>query len=65
MKAPTTRLQIPKKPQISSSNTLGGRPAFGTWSLGFGIYLEFGTWNLEVCLTTDHRLLTTNNPPDP
>jgi hypothetical protein len=45
MKAPKTKLQTPKKLQISSSNTLAGRPSLefgawdfsGAWCLGFGV----------------------------
>ena len=45
MKAPNPKLQIPKKLQFSSSNTLAGHPSlefgaldfFGVWGFVFGI----------------------------
>src|SRR5262245_39137131 len=50
MKAPNPKLQIPKKLQVSSSNTARSAPLVGIWCLGFLWGLGFGFWNLPVLL---------------
>jgi hypothetical protein len=46
MKTPSTNIQAPEKLQASSFK----RSESGAlvWSLGFGVSLELGAWNLEL-----------------
>src|SRR5216117_196641 len=60
MNAPSAKLKTPEKLEVPmtkvqrSSNfqipNSGERGSFDGWNLGFGIYLEFGTWDLELYL---------------
>ena len=57
MKAPSSKFQIPKKLQISSSNPW---PRGRHWNLELGISLELGVWDLEFlrpALVTDYSSL--------
>jgi hypothetical protein len=55
MKAPNTKLQIPRKLQISSSNTLPGRRSleFGAWDFSGAWCLGFGASCAQLLKSSD------------